>query len=77
VTAAGETARIAPEVCMCNFELSPEAFRQRRIEMIALADERRLALALKPSRARLARPRRRARVRVSSPVRLNPSPLFR
>ena len=25
---------------MCNFELSPEMFRQRRIEMIALADER-------------------------------------
>ena len=35
---------------MCNFELSPEQFRQRRLEMIALADERRLAKALKPVR---------------------------
>jgi hypothetical protein len=62
---------------MCNFELSPELFRQRRIEMIALADQRRLALALKSSRARRARARRGARVRVGSPVRLYPSPLFR
>jgi hypothetical protein len=62
---------------MCNFELSPEQFRQRRIEMIALADERRLALALKPARVRRERSRRRTRVRAGSPVRLAPSPLFR
>jgi hypothetical protein len=61
---------------VCNFELSPESFRQRRIEMIALADERRLAVAMKKSRARLAPARRRSRVRVSSPVRLNPSPVL-
>jgi hypothetical protein len=62
---------------MCNFELSPEQFRQRRVEMIALAEQSRLARAMKPSRARRARSARGARVRVSSPVRLNPSPLFR
>jgi len=63
---------------MCNFELSPEAFRQRRLEMIALADERRLALAMKPARARRARTRRRGRVPVTGPVTrpvgLSPSP---
>lgn len=62
---------------MCNFELAPEQFRERRVAMIALADERRLALALKPSRVRRARSRRRARVRAGSPVVLKPSPLFR
>ena len=62
---------------MCNFELSPELFRERRIEMIALADERRLAKAMRPARVPRARSRRRTRIRVSSPVRLNPSPLFR
>jgi len=42
------TARRADplEVTMCNFELDPQAFAQRRVEMIALADERRLAAAL-------------------------------
>jgi len=63
---------------MCNFELSPEAFRQRRLEMIALADERRLAVAMKPARARRARARRGRRLPVagpvSSPVGLRPSP---
>ena len=63
---------------MCNFELSPEEFRQRRLEMIALADERRLALAMKPARVRRARSRRRAHLPVTSPVtgpvRLKPSP---
>ena len=63
---------------MCNFELSPELFRQRRLEMIALANERRLARALKSVREpRVVPARRRARVRVSSPVRLNPSPVTR
>lgn len=62
---------------MCNFELSPEQFRQRRLEMIALADERRLAQALKPVREPKARARRKTRIRVSSPVRLNPSPVLR
>ena len=66
---------------MCNFELSPDLFRQRRLEMIALADERRLARALKGAREPRATARRRARVRVSSPVsspvRLNPSPVAR
>ena len=62
---------------MCNFELSPEAFRQRRLEMIALADERRLARALKPARAPRARSRRKVWIGVSSPVRLNPSPVPR
>jgi hypothetical protein len=63
---------------MCNFEhLEPDVFRQRRVEMIALADERRLALALKPSRVRRARSRRRARVQAGSPIGLKPSPLFR
>lgn len=62
---------------MCNFELSPEQFRQRRLEMIALADERRLARALKPARAQRARSRRRVRLGVVSPVRLNPSPATR
>jgi len=61
---------------MCNFELSPELFAQRRVEMIAIADQRRLAVAMKPARERRARARK-TRVRVSSPVRLNPSPLFR
>ncbi|MBO9523351.1 MAG: hypothetical protein J7518_17620 [Nocardioidaceae bacterium] len=62
---------------MCNFELSPEAFRQRRLEMIALAEERRLALALRPVRATKTRSRRRARIGAVSPVRLNPSPVPR
>jgi hypothetical protein len=62
---------------MCNFELSPEAFRRRRIEMIALADERRLAQAMKPVRVRRARSRRRVRAGVVGPVRLNPSPVTR
>jgi len=60
---------------MCNFELSPELFRQRRLEMIALADERRLARAMKPARARTTRSHRRLRTRVSSPARVNPSPV--
>jgi hypothetical protein len=70
----------APEVTMCNFELSPEMFRQRRIEMIALADERRLARAMnramnranKPVRVRATRSRGS---RLTSPVRLDPSPV--
>lgn len=62
---------------MCNFELSPELFRQRRVAMIALAEERRLARAMKPARARRARPRRRVRTAVVGPVRLNPSPVLR
>src|SRR5690348_8941788 len=52
---------------MCNFELSPEAFAQRRVEMIALADQRRLALALKPARQRRERFRRKPRIRVGRP----------
>jgi hypothetical protein len=67
----------APEVIMCNFELSPELFRERRLEMIALADERRLARAMRPVRVKRARTRRKARIRVSSPVLLNPSPVSR
>lgn len=59
---------------MCNFELNPELFRQRRVEMIALADERRLARAMRPARVRTRSPRK-ARVKVASPVRLNPSPV--
>lgn len=62
---------------MCNFELNPEAFAQRRLEMIALADERRLVLAFKPARKRRQRVRRRARVALVGPVRLNPSPVTR
>jgi hypothetical protein len=63
---------------MCSFEhLEPDVFRQRRVAMIALADERRLATALKPSRVRRARARRRVRVGAASPGRLSPSPLFR
>jgi hypothetical protein len=62
---------------MCNFELEPDAFRRRRAEMIALAEERRLAQALRPVRARGRRSRRRPRVRVTSPVLLNPSPVPR
>ena len=62
---------------MCNFELSPELFRQRRVEMIALADERRLAKALKPVRVPRAPARRRARIVLGSPARLNPSPATR
>jgi hypothetical protein len=62
---------------MCNFELSPEAFRQRRIEMIALADQRRLARALKPVREPRVRARRKARITLGSPARLNPSPATR
>jgi hypothetical protein len=62
---------------MCNFELSPELFRERRLEMIALADERRLARAMRPVRVKRARTRRKARIRVSSPVLLNPSPVPR
>jgi len=67
----------APEVIMCNFELSPEQFRQRREEMIALAEERRLVRAMRPARAPRARARRKAWIRTGSPVRLNPSPLLR
>jgi hypothetical protein len=62
---------------MCNFELESELFRQRRVEMIALAEERRLAQALRPVRAPRARTRRKTRVRVTSPVVLNPSPVPR
>lgn len=62
---------------MCNFELSPEAFRQRRVEMIALAEERRLARAFKPVRTPRVRSRRRVRIKVVSPVSLNPSPVTR
>jgi hypothetical protein len=62
---------------MCNFELEADVFRQRRVQMLALADERRLAVALKPSRVRKARARRRGRVPANSPVALKPSPLFR
>jgi len=62
---------------MCNFELSPELFHQHRLAMIALADERRLAQAMKPAKVRRARQRRGARVPVTGPVRLKPSPLFR
>jgi hypothetical protein len=62
---------------MCNFELSPELFRQRRVEMIALADERRLARAMRPVRTPRARTRRRVRISVVSPARLNPSPVPR
>jgi hypothetical protein len=69
--------RIRREVTMCNFELSPEAFRQRRLEMIALADQRRLARALKPQRVKESRERRKVRVPVGSPVRLNPAPVTR
>jgi len=59
---------------MCNFELDPQAFAQRRVEMVALANERRLALALKPARVRRERARRKARVPLLGPVRVNPSP---
>jgi hypothetical protein len=62
---------------MCNFELSPELFAQRRVEMIALADERRLARALKPARVPRVRTRRKVRIGITSPVRLNPSPVPR
>jgi hypothetical protein len=62
---------------MCNFELDPAAFAQRRVEMIALADERRLAVALRPARERRERARRKARFPVLGPVRLNPSPVPR
>jgi hypothetical protein len=62
---------------MCNFELDTEAFRLRRVEMIALADQRRLARALKPVRAGRAPVRRRLRIPVSSPLGLKPSPLPR
>jgi hypothetical protein len=62
---------------MCNFELSPEQFRQRRVEMIALAEERRLARALKPVRTPRVRARRKLRVNVVGPVGLNPSPVPR
>jgi len=62
-----------PEVTMCNFELDPQAFTQRRVEMIALAQERRLAVALKPARDRRERARRKARVPVLGPARLKPS----
>lgn len=62
---------------MCNFELSPEQFRQRRLEMIALADQRRLARAMKPARARAARPRRRMRVPVGVPALPRPLPVTR
>jgi len=62
---------------MCNFELSTEQFRQRRLEMIAQADERRLAKAMKPVRVPRARARRRARITLVSPARLHPSPATR
>jgi hypothetical protein len=62
---------------MCNFELSPELFHQRRVEMIALAEERRLAKAMKPARVPRARSRRRVRLGLAGPVRLNPSPVPR
>lgn len=62
---------------MCNFELGPEEFRQRRLEMIALADQRRLARAMKPARARAARPRRRMRVPVIGPALPRPLPVTR
>jgi hypothetical protein len=62
---------------VCNFELSPEAFAQRRLEMIALADERRLAKALRPVREPRRTVRRRRWVRAAGPVRLNPSPVPR
>jgi hypothetical protein len=62
---------------MCNFELSPELFRQRRVAMIALADERRLARAMRPARVQRARTRRKVRIPVFSPVRLDPSPVPR
>ena len=62
---------------MCNFELSPELFRQRRIEMVALADERRLARAMRPARVPRERSRRRVRISVVSPGRLNPLPVPR
>ena len=62
---------------MCNFELSPEAFAQRRVEMIALADQRRLARALKPVRVPRERVRRKVRLPVAGPARLNPSPVPR
>ena len=62
---------------MCNFELTPDQFRQRRVEMIALADQRRLAKAMKPARSRRARSPRRVRVPVSGPVQLRPTLLFR
>jgi hypothetical protein len=76
--AARAVARTRPEVMMCNFELSPEAFRQRRIEMVALADERRLAQAMKPVRVRQERARRKLRAAgLVGPVRLNPSPVAR
>lgn len=62
---------------MCNFALEGDLFRQRRAEMLALADERRLVRAMKPSRARRARAPRRAATPSLSPARLKPSPLFR
>jgi hypothetical protein len=62
---------------MCNFELSPELFHQRRLEMIALADERRLARAMRPARTPRVRARRRLRIPAVGPVRLNPSPVPR
>ncbi len=62
---------------MCNFELCPEQFYQRRTEMIALAEERRLARALKPVRVPRERARRKVRIAVVGPARLNPSPVAR
>jgi len=62
---------------MCNFELSPEAFARRRVEMIALADQRRLARAMKPVRVPPVRSRRKVRITVAGPARLNPSPVPR
>jgi hypothetical protein len=62
---------------MCNFELSPEAFARRRIEMIALADQRRLARAMKPVRVPRERVRRKVRLAVAGPARLSPSPVPR
>ena len=62
---------------MCNFALDQQAFAQRRVEMVALANERRMALALKPARVRREKARRKLRVTLLGPVRLHPSPVPR
>ena len=61
---------------MCNFALDQQAFAQRRVEMVALANERRMALALKPARVRREKARRKLRVPLLGPVR-HPSPVPR
>lgn len=78
-TAAAPAAavRIAREVTMCNFELAPDQLRLRRLEMIALGEQRRLARAMKPARVRRARSPRRRQLPVSGPVQLSPAPVFR